>query len=372
MHACGPCRSSKRPKRRQLLEEFFSTDSERIRHAVLQAVSLLRDPHVLNHSLMVYALNDPSPANRRLVAEALGRLGDRFAVPQLLSAADKADDRVLQHSIIYALIELADPSATRNGLTSNKPRTIAAALIALDQMPGGDLTASDVVPHLGADDDTLRQAARWVVMQHPDWGSELTEWLRTQLEALPAQPAGDADRAATANLESLLQSFSSNSAIQQLLADAATARESSPAVRALALAGDGESGAARAAAELDRGANESHRRSRSSDCCHWRSPPPARCHPPPQRMPRLQAIALGHCQFAALSHGDSRRRARHRGRNSAESERRAVPVVRASAVERQPGRGAVGRRRCDRQSRTSLHRNSAVCATSSAPPGRWK
>src|SRR5207249_3245707 len=99
--------------------------------------------------------------NRRLAAESLGRIGDRTAVPHLLAAVDKSDDRIFQHSIIYALIELADHAATRQGLAKS-PKTIAAALIALDQMSGGDIKASDVIPHLGASDETLRQAAGWV------------------------------------------------------------------------------------------------------------------------------------------------------------------------------------------------------------------
>ncbi len=218
---------------RALIHELLNNDDEHLRHVALHAISLHRDEAVAPQ--VVRLLRGDSASNRRLAAEAIRRLGNRASVPHLLAAASKADDRILQHSIIYALIELADPAATRDGLQSNDPKVIAAALIALDQMPGGDLTANDVVPHLGAADDTLRHAARWVVTQHPDWGGELTEWLRTQMEELPAQPAADADRAAAANLETLLQNFSSNSAIQQLLADAAASHASTPAVRALAL-----------------------------------------------------------------------------------------------------------------------------------------
>ena len=68
--------------------------------------------------------------------------------PHLLAAASKAEDRILQHSITYALIELADPSATQAGLASDQPGTIASALIALDQMPGGSVNRRTSDPAL--------------------------------------------------------------------------------------------------------------------------------------------------------------------------------------------------------------------------------
>ncbi len=43
-----------------------------------------------------------------LAAEALGRIGDKSAVPALLKAAGQPADRVLEHGLIYALIEIAD------------------------------------------------------------------------------------------------------------------------------------------------------------------------------------------------------------------------------------------------------------------------
>lgn len=219
---------------RALLGESFSTESDRLRHTILQAVSVFRDPLILNPYLMADQLNDPSPANRRVLAESFGRLGHPLAVPHLLIAAEKADDRVLQHSIIYALIELADPAATRAGLTSDQPKIIAAALIALDQMPGGATKAAEAIPHLNSPDDTLRDAARWVVAQHPDWGGELTQWLTKQLQSLPSQANGDATRATETNLETMLIGFSSSATIQTLLADTVTSN-SAPAARALAL-----------------------------------------------------------------------------------------------------------------------------------------
>jgi putative membrane-bound dehydrogenase-like protein len=223
------------PEARGLIRDFYSTDSDRIRHTVLQAVNLQRDPHILEHGLMTYALNDPSPANRRVVIELFGRLGEQWAVPHILAAADNADDRVLQHAVIYALIELADPIATRRGLAAKSPETIAAALIALDQMPGGDVKPADVIEHLSAANGELRRAARWVMAQHPEWGSELAEWFRDQLAALPERPRAETERASERNLEAMLVGFCSHPAIQQLLADTVSQPAASPSARLVAL-----------------------------------------------------------------------------------------------------------------------------------------
>src|SRR4029078_10797567 len=85
----------------------------------------------------------------------------------------------------------------RARLAAKSAKSIAAALIALDQMPGGDIKPADVIPHLGASDETLKQAAQWVVSQHENWGGELAHWFDGQLKALPtksqARAKADAD-----------------------------------------------------------------------------------------------------------------------------------------------------------------------------------
>ena len=48
-------------------------------------------------------------------------------------------DRILEHSLTYALIEIGDPKATAAGLESAEPRDDARRIVALDQMDGGRL-----------------------------------------------------------------------------------------------------------------------------------------------------------------------------------------------------------------------------------------
>lgn len=217
------------PQCRSLLRKLLTAQDESVRHVALQAASLWRDGAALAE-LRRIVLSD-TPALRRVAAEALGRIGDRSAVPDLLAAAAKADDRVLQHSVTYALIELADPLATAAGLASEPPAVRAVALAAVDQMPGGGLTAADVVPSLNAENDDLRRIARWLVERHPEWGGELAGWFAEQLTRLDVgETRGDAE-----SLRTLLPAFAGHVAIQNLLADWAADPSRAAAARALAL-----------------------------------------------------------------------------------------------------------------------------------------
>ena len=65
----------------------------------------------------------------------------RQAVGPLLSASRRADDRALEHSIIYALIEIGDAKAIRRGLTGREsadaPRGADRTVAALGRRSGG-------------------------------------------------------------------------------------------------------------------------------------------------------------------------------------------------------------------------------------------
>jgi putative membrane-bound dehydrogenase-like protein len=149
----------------------------------------------------------------RVAAEGIGRVHDRADVPMLLNAAGVTDDPFLEHSFIYALIEIADPAGTAAGLKSDNPLVKRTTLIALDQMDGGDLKATDVLPFLSATDEHLRAAANWIVGHHPDWGGALAGFFR---ERLTGKKLSDADRD---TMEHQLAQLSRNPAIQELLGE---------------------------------------------------------------------------------------------------------------------------------------------------------
>ena len=198
---------------RALVRRALKHEDEAVRRAALHGVSLHRDAEAGERLIEILA-ND-SPANRRVAAEAIGRIGDKAAVPHLLSAAETADDRTLQHAVCYALLEIGDADATRIGLHSESEKTRVIAMTALDQMPDGGLKATDVVPMLDSRDETARAAADWIVRRHPEWGNELAAWLGQQLEQLTSATA---DESSVQSLQGLLATFAADGAVQELIA----------------------------------------------------------------------------------------------------------------------------------------------------------
>ena len=64
-----------------------------------------------------------TPHDRRAAAEALGRIGDKSAVPALLAALPRSRRTACcEHSLTYALIEIGDREATAAGLKTRRPR----------------------------------------------------------------------------------------------------------------------------------------------------------------------------------------------------------------------------------------------------------
>ena len=67
-----------------------------------------------------------------------------------------------------------------------------AALIALDQMDGGDLKPDEVIPLLNDADERRRAVANWILGHHPDWGATLAGYFR---ERLARKDLTESDRA---------------------------------------------------------------------------------------------------------------------------------------------------------------------------------
>jgi putative heme-binding domain-containing protein len=211
---------------RVMMGTFLGDKNDTVRAAALQSISLWRDRSFTN--LLHRVLADPNPHIQRVAAEALGRVGDRGAVPALLNAEWKKEDRVLEHSIIYALIEIDDAKATEEGLMRYNPLAVRAALIALDQMDGGDLDSKDVGPLLASSDPSLRQAAMWVAGHHPEWGDSLAGFFEQKLKAkLSASERQE--------LAQQLTQFSQAVAIQTLLAEIVESTQSPVEIKRVAL-----------------------------------------------------------------------------------------------------------------------------------------
>jgi putative membrane-bound dehydrogenase-like protein len=150
---------------------FALDDDEPVSVAALHSVSLWRDRAATAE--LAWMFKHKGEHVRRGVAEVLGRAGGNGSAKVLLQALGQSTDRVLEHSFIYALIQLADASATTEGLASPDPRVRKAAMVALDQMHNGGLRPQAVAAELGSNDASLRETAAWVAGRHPEWGDAL-------------------------------------------------------------------------------------------------------------------------------------------------------------------------------------------------------
>ncbi len=198
-----------------------------VRIAAAHTVGLLRDAEA-QARLEDLVIHD-TPAVRRQAATALGRLGRAAAVPALLRSLGRGSDRFLEHALIYALIRIADRDATLAGLRDPNPAVRRAALIALDQMDGGRLTAAQVVPLLNTADPALRKTVLAILTARPAWGQEvvplLGEWLR--------QDASTQERRVA--IRDAVLAFSHNQAVQDLVAQALHREQTTTGMRRLLL-----------------------------------------------------------------------------------------------------------------------------------------
>src|SRR5439155_11818873 len=164
---------------RTAVRQALADPEETVRQVALHSISVWRDRDSLPALLPL--LKSESVHNRRAAAEALGRIGDKAAVPALLDAVGNPADRVLEHSLTFALIEIADREGTTAGLRSLNLHIRRAALIALDQMDGGKLETATVAAELDTADARMKETAWWIASRHPEWGGALAGVLRDRL-----------------------------------------------------------------------------------------------------------------------------------------------------------------------------------------------
>lgn len=196
--------------------------------AALNSISLWRDatsaPAVKN-----LLKTSKSLVEQRLAVEILGRLGDKSAAADLLALAPTADDRMLEHAVMYALISLNDRDAASSLLSSDTPRAVRIGLIALSQMPAGQLDPKQVVALLDRAEPIVQESAFWIVDRHPEWADAVGEFFKRRLEAT------EFSEASRAELTRLLSRFAKAASMQALLAEAVLKPESSIPARKIAL-----------------------------------------------------------------------------------------------------------------------------------------
>jgi putative membrane-bound dehydrogenase-like protein len=201
------------PTALKVVRDYLGESDPIILAAATHVVSLHRDREAVPGLRKL--LEHRSPHVRRVAAEALGRIGDVTAVPAILEAlTEETTDRVLEHSLTYALIEIGDQAQTASGLQHKHPRVQRAAMVALDQMKSDRLTPGPVLAALDSPDASLREAAWWILRRHPGWATALVPGLRERLSKDIGRLEHDA-------LVAKLARLSANPDVQKLIAEVA-------------------------------------------------------------------------------------------------------------------------------------------------------
>jgi putative membrane-bound dehydrogenase-like protein len=215
---------------RECVRVHIDDEDETVRQVAIHSAGLWRDKEAV--TALIGALHRPSAQNRRAAAEALGRIGDPSAVPSLLAAFAAADpaDRALEHSLIYALIEIGDPAATARGDATASYRMRHASLVALDQMDGDWLEPGDALHLLSPTHPQQEAISLWILGRHEGWGDRLEGLLYQQIRG-----AGRLLPSALPRIEEQAVRFANGKAIQQVIVRVLKEPSDSPEGHKLAL-----------------------------------------------------------------------------------------------------------------------------------------
>ena len=165
---------------RQAIHLALDDSNETVVHAALHSISLMLDKTAAEAIRQHFA--SFSPYNRRIAAECLGRIGNSEDIPLLLNSLTTKTDRALEHSTIFACIELGEVDAIRSLLSSTNVATVRGALIALDQIPGDHLESDDALAAIGADNQAMQDTGWWLLDHHPTWAAGLTDYFERAIK----------------------------------------------------------------------------------------------------------------------------------------------------------------------------------------------
>ncbi len=170
--------------------------------AILQvachAIALRRDASAAG--TLVARFGDWPPAVRRAAAEALGRIGGADVIEPLAeqvariepfaSGDEGAGGRMLEHSLIYAMFEIATRSSEVESATArlmslldaSEARQAIAAAIVLDQLGADDRFAETMFAWLDSGDPLRSETARTIVGRRAAWAARLAPRVAAALE----------------------------------------------------------------------------------------------------------------------------------------------------------------------------------------------
>jgi len=208
-HAIWALAGCTNPSSLEPLRQVLESDDSRLIAAAARALALRRDKKCATR--LCELLSASQPQVRRAAAEALARCGQAESVSALLDALTSQPDRFLEHSLIYAVHQLASQQQLLSALGHRHAAVQRCALVLLDQHPHQALASDAVVSRLGATDKALQQTALRILMRHPQWADDAQALLRQWLDA---STLTDIQLAA---LPRIVVAFQARPAVQQLV-----------------------------------------------------------------------------------------------------------------------------------------------------------
>ena len=190
----------------------LSLETASLRHAAAHAISVERFQEGRN-VLQSLVVGDSSPQVRRAAAEALGRIGTSDSIDSLMSAMLKvSDDRGLEHSLLYAMIEINAPEQIEKYLSSQEPALVRAALVVLDQSKAADrIKPAQVFAVMRSNSTSLVSTARDILSRQSHWAEQSIGELKELFGKAARSPL---DREA---LVAIVPSWASQAPVQKLL-----------------------------------------------------------------------------------------------------------------------------------------------------------
>lgn len=171
--------ATRRDDGRAIARLALADKDETVRQAALHSISVWRDRGAL--AQVTPLLQAKSPHTVRAAAEALGRIGDASVIPALLFLMAADMDRILEHSIICAIVEIGDADAIAMYANHKNPLNRRAAWIALDQLRSPKLEVKPLITELSEDDNYNLEVVCWLLARHPEWGNAIADYVRIHL-----------------------------------------------------------------------------------------------------------------------------------------------------------------------------------------------
>ncbi len=173
------------PRSIKLCMDVLADEDPNLVHAACHILSLHRVSFA--EAKLTELLKHPNMSVRRVAAEALGRIGSETSIPSIIDSLSEKNDRVLQHSLLYSMIEIEKRSSDLTLIHRLDDETLSklqqhAILLVLQQTGRGHLINSSTLTRWLDDDYApLADLATRLILDRGEKSDDLVAWLQRQI-----------------------------------------------------------------------------------------------------------------------------------------------------------------------------------------------